>query len=127
MIAKEYAPSFNILAVDDKPANLIAIEAVLGDEYNLIPANSGAEAIKILKNRHDIGLILMDIQMPEMDGFEAVEHIKSIEACKDIPVIFITAIYKEEPFVRRGYELGAVDYFSKPFDPEVLKKKVAIY
>lgn len=117
----------NILAVDDQPANLIALEAVLASEYNLILANSGSEAILVLEQRHDIGIILMDLQMPLMDGFETAARIKEMDGCKDIPIIFITAIYKEEPFVRKGYELGGVDYFSKPFDPEILRKKVAIY
>lgn len=116
-----------ILAVDDKPANLVALEAVLGSDYRLILANSGIEAIKLLKDRHDIDIVLMDIQMPDLDGFETVARIKQMDHCKDIPIIFITAIYKEEPFIKKGYELGAVDYFSKPFDPEILKMKVEIY
>src|SRR5205823_717729 len=116
-------PKVTILAVDDLPANLVALEAVLADEYNLVFAHSGAEAISILETRDDVGIILMDLQMPTMDGFETAARIKKIESCREIPIIFITAIYREEPFVRRGYELGAVDYFSKPFDPEVLKRK----
>jgi CheY-like chemotaxis protein len=117
----------NVLAVDDKPANLIALEAVLGSEFNLICVNSGAEAIETLQRRHDICTILMDLQMPEMDGFEAAARIKKLSGCEDIPIIFITAIYNEDPFIRKGYEAGAVDYFSKPFDPDILRKKVAIY
>lgn len=127
MNAKEGARKLNILAVDDQPANLIALEAVFSGDYNVIGANSGAEAISILEGRNDIAVILMDIQMPDMDGFEVTARIKQLDHCKDIPVIFITAIYKEDPFVKRGYDLGAVDYFGKPFDPEILKKKVAIY
>lgn len=123
----ERSLKINILAVDDQPANLIALEAVLAKEYTLITAASGAEAIAILEKRHDISLILMDLQMPEMDGFEAATRIKQIPGAADIPIIFITAIYKEDPFVRKGYEVGGVDYFSKPFDPEILKKKIAIY
>lgn len=117
----------NILAVDDLPANLVALEAVLAREYNLILAASGEEALDILSERHDIAVILMDIQMPGMDGFEAASQIKKMPHCFDTPIIFITAIYKEDPFVRKGYEMGAVDYFGKPFDPEVLKRKIAIY
>ncbi|MGE0529193.1 MAG: response regulator [Bdellovibrionales bacterium] len=116
-----------ILAVDDQPANLIALEAVLSREYELVLAHSGAEAVSIAKVRKDIAVILMDLQMPEMDGFEAAQKIKQIEGCEEIPIIFITAIYKEEPFVRRGYQVGGVDYFSKPFDPEILRMKVGIY
>jgi CheY-like chemotaxis protein len=128
VMAKDKIPhQARILAVDDLPGNLVALDAVLGKEYELILADSGIEAISILKNRQDIDVILMDIQMPDMDGYEAAQNIKKIAGCEDIPIIFITAIYKEEPFVRKGYEVGGVDYFSKPFDPEILKRKVAIY
>ncbi|MGZ3693134.1 MAG: response regulator [Bdellovibrionota bacterium] len=116
-----------ILAVDDVPANLVALEAVLAEDYNLLLANSGAEAIANLKANQNVSVILMDLQMPEMDGFEATSQIKKIAGCENIPVIFITAIYKEEPFVKKGYQAGGVDYFSKPFDPEILKMKVGIY
>lgn len=117
----------NILAVDDMPANLVALEAILAHEYNLILANSGAEAISLLEKRHDIDVILMDLLMPIMDGFETSARIKKIEGCQDIPIILITAVYREDPYVQKGYEVGAVDYFSKPFNPEILKKKIAIY
>lgn len=127
MTAKNRIRKANILAVDDKPANLIALEAVLRDDFNVITAESGQAAISILLQRQDIDVILMDIQMPVMDGYEASRKIKSLHGCHDIPIIFITAVYKEEPFVRQGYDAGAVDYFSKPFDPEILKKKVSIY
>lgn len=116
-----------LLLVDDKPANLLALEAVLGDsEYNLIRANSGPEALEILK-RQEVAVILLDIQMPDMDGFETAKRIKKLDNCADIPIIFITAIYSEDPYVRRGYQAGAVDYFCKPFDPEVLRMKVRVY
>jgi PAS domain S-box-containing protein len=117
----------NILAIDDNAKNLVALEAVLAKDYNLILANSGAEALSILKDRGDIDVILLDLQMPDMDGFETTTRIKQIEGRQNIPIILVTAIYKEEPFVRKGYELGAVDYFSKPFDPEILKMKIGIY
>ena len=117
----------NILAVDDYPANLIALEAVLNSDFNIIPATSGAEAVAILELRKDINVILMDLQMPRMDGYEAARRIKKMPGCEDIPIIFITAIYKEEPFIKQGYEAGGIDYFSKPFDPEILKMKVGIY
>jgi CheY-like chemotaxis protein len=117
----------NILAVDDKRANLIALEAVLGADYNVVFAESGEEAIGVLKTRRDIDLILMDVQMPDIDGFEAASRIKQMEAWRDIPIIFVTAIFTEDPWVRKGYEVGGIDYFSKPFDPEVLRMKVAVY
>ena len=117
----------NVLAVDDQRANLLALEAVLGADNNVIFATSGPEALDVLSKRDDIDVILMDLQMPGMDGFEAASLIKKNERCADIPVVFITAVYHEDPFVKQGYKLGAVDYFSKPFDPEILKVKVGIY
>ena len=116
-----------ILAVDDTPANLIAIEAVLDSDFDLVFAQSGSEAIEIVQARHDIDVILMDLQMPNMDGFEAAERIKKIEGCTDIPIVFITALYREDPHVKRGYQVGGVDYFTKPFDPDLLKLKMSIY
>ncbi|HXS54435.1 MAG TPA: response regulator [Usitatibacter sp.] len=117
----------NVLAVDDQRANLVALDAVLGREFNVIPATSAAEAISILASRQDVDVILMDIQMPIMDGFEAARAIKKMDGCGDIPIVFITAVYNEDPFIKQGYQVGAVDYFSKPFDPEILKVKVGIY
>ena len=117
-----------LLLVDDRPANLLALEAVLGDsDYALVKAHSGAEALSLLRQHPDIALVLLDVQMPEMDGFEVSRRIKQMPECRDIPIIFITAIHTENPFVKQGYEAGAVDYFSKPFDPEILKLKVGIY
>jgi len=117
-----------ILAVDDKPANLLALEAVLDHElYILLMAASGAKALETLKNNPDIALILLDVQMPIMDGFEVARRIKKMPGFEEIPVIFITAICTEDPSVRQGYEVGAVDYFSKPFDPDVLRRKVKVY
>ncbi len=117
-----------ILAVDDNQSNLIALESVFyGSDYQLIEARSGAEAIELVKIHDDIAIILLDVQMPEMDGYETATLIKKIEECRDIPIIFITAFYREDPYVRKGYEAGAIDYFGKPFDPELLKMKVDIY
>jgi PAS domain S-box-containing protein len=116
-----------LLLVDDQRSNLIALEAVLSSpEYNLILAQSGMEAIELVK-KHDIALILLDIQMPDLDGYETARRIKAMETCRDIPIIFITAVYKEDPFIKKGYEAGAIDYFGKPFDPDLLKLKVALY
>lgn len=117
----------NVLAVDDVDANLVALEAVLNRDCKLIFAHSGEEAVRILETNHNIDVILMDLQMPGMDGFETAAAIKQLQGCQNIPIIFITAIYKEEPFVRKGYQVGGVDYFSKPFDPEILKMKISIY
>jgi PAS domain S-box-containing protein len=116
-----------VLAVDDIAANLLALEAVLGEDFDVIRAYSGAEAISILRARHDVDVILMDVNMPEMDGFEAASRIKKMGEHHDIPIIFITAIYKEDPYVKQGYAAGGIDYFGKPYDPDILKMKVGVY
>lgn len=116
-----------LLLIDDKPENLIALEAVLaGGGYVLHSAGSGREALDLLE-KHDVDVVLLDIQMPGMDGYETARRIKRMPRCAEIPIIFITAIYTEDPHVKKGYEVGAVDYFTKPFDPDILKMKIAIY
>ena len=128
MALKRLPRTVNVLAVDDKRANLLALEATLGDDYKLLFAHSGREAIDLLSRQpQGVDLILMDVQMPEMDGFEAAAHIKKLEGCEDIPIIFVTAVFTEDPFIKKGYESGGIDYFSKPFDPEILRMKIAVY
>ena len=118
----------NVLAVDDRRANLIALQATLGDACNVIFAHSGAEAIGLVrKDAGAVDLILMDVQMPDMDGFEAASRIKQIPGAEVIPIIFVTAVFTEDPFVKKGYEAGGIDYFSKPFDPDILRMKIAVY
>src|SRR5215213_5596183 len=95
-----------VLAVDDKRANLLALEALLGDSYKVLFAASGREAVSAVRVRSDIDLILMDVQMPDMDGFETAAEIKKLDGARAIPIIFVTAVYNEDPFVRRGYEVG---------------------
>ena len=116
-----------VLIVDDKPSNQLALAAVLEDEYDLVLAASGPEAVRLVQLRADLDVILMDVHMPEMDGFEAASRIKRLTDRADIPIIFVTAVYHDDPFVKRGYEVGGIDYFSKPFDPQILKMKVAAY
>ena len=116
-----------VLAVDDKPGNLLALVAVLEEDCDVLPANSGPEAIALLGRRGDIDVVLLDVQMPGMDGFETATRIREVEAWRDIPIIFVTAVYVEDPHIKRGYEVGGMDYFGKPFDPDILKKKIAIY
>jgi CheY-like chemotaxis protein len=117
-----------LLLVDDIPANLLVLEAVLGGpDYTLVTAHSGQEALSLLKQHPDVALILLDVQMPGMNGFDVSRRIKQIPEYENIPIIFITAIHKEDPFVKEGYKAGAIDYFCKPFDPEILKMKVGIY
>ncbi len=117
----------NILLVDDKPANLITLEAVLDPlNCNILEATSGHKALEIMETT-DVALILLDVQMPILDGFETARLIKKKFSDKNVPIIFITAIYKEDPSVQKGYEVGAVDYIGKPFDPHVLKAKVGLH
>lgn len=125
---KSASNKIKILAVDDTPSNLIALEAVFsGTNYKIIEAHSGEEALAILATDKQIALVLLDVQMPEMDGFEVASKIKVMPGCSDLPIIFITAVFSEDPFIKKGYQAGAVDYFSKPFDPEILKLKVDMY
>ncbi|GLY10193.1 PAS domain S-box protein [Bacillus badius] len=114
----------NILMVDDHPENLLALKAVLASpDYHLVCAGSGEEALKhVLKQ--DFAVILLDVQMPGLNGFETANLIKSRERSKHIPIIFITAINQTMENVLQGYNLGAVDYIFKPFHPETLKLKV---
>jgi PAS domain S-box-containing protein len=117
----------NILVVDDRPEGIMAVQAVLTDpSYNVIPASSGNEALKALLH-NDFAVILMDVQMPIMNGFETAEVIKTREKSRDIPIVFMSAINQDEAYVYQGYGVGAVDYIMKPFDPFILKSKVAIF
>ena len=117
----------NILIVDDRPENLLALEAILEPlGENLVRANSGEEALRELLHR-DFAVILLDVQMPGMNGLETAQYIKSRERSKSIPILFLTAINKEESYVFKAYEVGAVDYLFKPFDPEILRSKVAVF
>jgi CheY-like chemotaxis protein len=116
-----------VLAVDDKRANLLALEALLSEEYQLLFASSGDEAISIVRKQAHIDVILMDVQMPGMDGFQTATAIKKMEAGKEVPIIFVTAVFNEDPHVKQGYAAGGIDYFTKPFDPEILKLKLRVY
>ena len=117
----------NILLVDDRPENLLALEAILEPlDQRLLYAHSGEEALRQLL-QHDIAVILLDVQMPILDGFETAMLIKQRERTKHIPIIFVTAISKDDDHVFRGYTAGAVDYVFKPFSPDVLRSKVAVF
>ena len=115
-----------LLIVDDKPANLLALEAVLDAHYDLLRAHSGQEALELLENT-PVDVILLDIEMPGLDGYETTRRIKQMPGRQDIPVILISAVFTEDPYIKKGYEVGAMDFFAKPFDPEKLRKKVEIY
>jgi CheY-like chemotaxis protein len=127
MESKKLVRKANVLIVDDRQANQLALAAVLEGDYNVVLAGSGAEAIALLEAKPEIDVILMDVQMPGMDGFEAAVAIKKMPACKDIPIIFVTAVYKEDPHIKKGYQVGGIDYFGKPFDPDILRMKIRIY
>jgi PAS domain S-box-containing protein len=116
-----------ILMVDDRPENLLALEAILEPlGQRLVRANSGEEALRKLM-QHDFAVVLLDVQMPGMNGFETAQLIKSRERTRYIPIVFLTAISKEEEYVFRGYQMGAVDYISKPFQPDILRAKVMVF
>jgi PAS domain S-box-containing protein len=115
-----------ILIVDDKPANILALESLLADKDRiLLTAASGKEALKITLNK-DVDLLILDVQMPDMDGFEVAQILKSNKRTRNIPIIFATAESRERKFLIKGYDEGAVDYFLKPLDPEVVKAKVTV-
>nr|WP_315207585.1 response regulator [uncultured Flavobacterium sp.] len=117
-----------ILLVDDLPENLFALEVILSNEnYLCVKANSGNEALKILLHQQDFAIILIDVQMPMMDGFETVELIRQIEKLKHVPIIFLTASMDNSQQIFKGYQAGAVDYMIKPLSPEILKAKVAVF
>jgi serine phosphatase RsbU (regulator of sigma subunit) len=116
-----------ILLVDDLPANLLSLEAMLGDmNVNLIRAASGADALRNLLH-DDFALILMDVQMPGMDGFETAELIRQRERSQSTPIIFLTGVESAESQIFKGYSLGAVDYLVKPIVPDVLRSKVSVF
>ncbi len=117
----------NILLVDNEPKGLLALEAILEPlGQRLITARSGQEALRHLL-AHDFALILLDIQMPELDGFQTAELIRGRERSRHTPIIFLTASYESEVQVFRGYALGAVDYVFKPLQPDILRSKVSVF
>lgn len=117
-----------ILLVDDREDNLLSIESILGmDGYHLIKARSGREALKILLNEFDFALILMDVKMPNLSGFDTASLIYEREKLRHIPIIFITAHSYSDENIFKGYKAGAVDYIYKPINPALLKAKVAVF
>jgi CheY-like chemotaxis protein len=122
-----YRGPVEILLVDDRKENLLALEAILEPlNQKLVRAHSGDEALRKLL-RHDVAVILLDVQMPGINGFETARIIKSRERTRYIPIIFLTAISKEEEYVFEGYSVGAVDYLAKPFQPDILRSKVNVF
>ncbi|MFI0962061.1 two-component system response regulator [Streptomyces sp. NPDC021080] len=117
----------SILLVDDMEDNLVALEAVLRSlDEPLVRARSGEEALKALL-RQRFAVVLLDIRMPGMDGFEAAANIKRLDRTKDVPIIFLTDTDTDAGYAFRGYATGAADYLTKPFDPWVLRAKVTVF
>jgi PAS domain S-box-containing protein len=118
----------SLLLVDDRPENLLTLKAILEPlGHELVTSASGKEALRMLLRRGDFAAILLDVQMQDMDGFETAEVIKQRQATSTIPIIFLTALSKDEEQVVRAYEVGAVDYVFKPFEPEILRAKVSVF
>ncbi|BAK73863.1 MAG: hybrid sensor histidine kinase/response regulator [Arcobacter sp.] len=119
---------FNILIVDDVPENIYSLKMMIEDSFDvrIYSALNAQEGIEILM-KENIDLILTDVQMPDIDGFEFVDYIKNIERTKDIPVIFITGIYDKDEYKTKGYNLGAVEYITKPIHDVLLNSKLKVY
>jgi CheY-like chemotaxis protein len=116
-----------ILLVDDRPENLVALEAILSPlDQILVPVRSGQEAVRAVL-ADEYAVVLLDIMMPGMDGFETAAQIKRHAKSRDVPIIFLTAATMQPEQAFRGYAAGAVDYLAKPFDPWVLKSKVSVF
>lgn len=127
-IASSDKADIKILVVDDREDNLFSIETILEREgYNIVKALSGRAALKILLTQHDFTLILMDVQMPEMNGFETASLIYEREKLRHIPIIFITAHNNGEEKMYEGYKMGGVDFIYKPINPELLRFKVSVF
>ncbi len=125
--SEEQQAPVEILIVDDRPENLLALEAILEPLGQIIVrAGSGDEALRKLL-AHDVAMILLDVQMPGINGFETAKLIKSRERTRYIPIIFLTAISKDEEYIFEGYSAGAVDYMAKPFNPDILRSKVSVF
>ncbi len=119
--------NIDILVVDDRPDNLLVLQHILADQgYNIINAGSGEEALALMLD-HDIALVLLDVQMPGMDGFETAELMRGTAKTQHIPIVFVTAISEEKKHIFKGYRAGAVDFLFKPLDPDILRCKVRIF
>jgi CheY-like chemotaxis protein len=120
-------PGVKILLVDDRTDNLVALQAILqGMPVETVAVTSGEAALKQLL-LDDFALILLDANMPGMDGFETATHVKNRERTRNIPIIFLTAADRDARLALRGYAAGAVDYLTKPFDPWILRAKVTVF
>ncbi|HEX2881490.1 MAG TPA: response regulator, partial [Polyangiaceae bacterium] len=117
----------NVLVTDDVEANLKSFDALLSDlECNVVLARSGHEALRQLLKR-EFAVILLDVQMPEMDGYEVARHVRMHPATREVPIIFATATHGGNENILRGYDSGAVDFLLKPIEPEVLRSKLKVF
>ena len=117
----------NILVVDDQKMNILLLENLLRKvKANILKAYSGKEALEIIKN-NEFALMIFDVQMPGMDGFELAEKVRDFEHCQSTPVIFVSAIFTDNDSISKGYHTGAVDYLTKPVNPHILISKVEIF
>src|SRR5688572_9040353 len=116
-----------ILVVDDTKENVFTLKTLLElHEFKVDTASSGAEALKkVLKNSYS--LIILDVQMPDMDGFEVAEAVSGYSKSKDIPIIFLSAVNTHKKFITKGYTSGGIDYLTKPFDPDILLLKIKTF
>jgi CheY-like chemotaxis protein len=124
-----HSNSIKILIVDDNPNNLLSLRALIEKNFKqaeVIEADSGISALSMLL-KISADLIFLDIQMPQMDGFETAQMIKSRIKTRNIPIIFLTAAYKSDEFKKKGFDVGAADYLTKPIDPKKLTNKIRLY
>jgi signal transduction histidine kinase/ActR/RegA family two-component response regulator len=118
---------FNILLVDDRPENILALKSILQQpSYRLLTATSGEEALRIALREH-LDVALIDVAMPGMDGVEVAGHMKALERCRDVPILFVTAFGQDPTEIHRAYAAGGADYLVKPLDPDIVRKKVAVF
>lgn len=121
------AETVNILLVDDEPKGLVALAAILeGLGQNLVKAQSGQEALRHVLSS-EFAVVLLDVQMPVLDGFETAALIRARDRSRHTPILFLTASYKDDAQMFRGYAVGGVDYVLKPLVPEILRSKVSVF
>jgi PAS domain S-box-containing protein len=125
---KRYA-GFKVLIVDDNPNNLFTLRSLIEKytDVKVIEADGGEKAVKLALTENDVDLIILDVQMPEMDGFQTASMLKVRKKTREIPVIFLTAAYKTDEFQQKGYDVGAADYLLKPIDDNLLLNKLTAY
>ena len=127
MLQNNDTQKVDILLVDDRAENLLSLEGILEDlPVNIVKATSGNESLSLMLE-YDFAVVLLDVQMPDMNGFEVAELMRSLERTRLIPIIFVTAINKDQQHVFRGYDKGAVDYMFKPLDPDIIRNKVSVF